>query len=178
VSDRPAFFGFPNPVNELAARTVAAGVVAMCIAFFATRQGWLLLPVTYGFWARVATGPKASPLGQIAVRLVAPRLGPARPVPGPPKRFAQAMGTTFSTAALVSWFGFGWHIAAFGLMSMLVLAALLESAFGICLGCITFAALMRAGVVPDSVCEECAQVTLRHVDPGPATAGLKAAERS
>lgn len=173
-----SFFSFPNPVNELAARTVAAGVVAMCVVAFATRQGWVLIPITYGFWARVATGPKASPLGQIAVRLVAPRLGPARPVPGPPKRFAQAIGTAFSTAALVSWFGFGSHIAAWVLLSMLGLAALLEAAFGICLGCIGFAALMRAGIVPDSVCEECAQVSVRHPHLGPATVGPRAAERS
>jgi hypothetical protein len=34
-------------------------------------------------------------------------------------------------------------------------AATLESAFGICLGCMTFGALMRAGVVPEEVCERC-----------------------
>lgn len=157
-----SFFKFPNPVNELAARTVAAGVVLLCAATLATRQGWLLIPITYGFWARVATGPKASPLGQFAVRVVAPRLGPARPVPGPPKRFAQAIGTAFSTAALVSWFGLGSHTAAYVLVALLGAAALLESAFGICLGCIGFAALMRAGIVPESVCAECAQISLRH----------------
>ncbi len=151
-----AFLSFPNPVNELAARTVAAGVVAMCVVAFATRQGWPLIVIAYGFWARVATGPKASPLGQLAVRLVAPRLGPARPVPGPPKRFAQAIGTGFSTAALVCWFGPGWHLATWVLLGMLTAAAVLESAAGICLGCIAFAALMRAGVIPESVCEECA----------------------
>jgi hypothetical protein len=156
------FFKFPNPVNELAARTVAAGVVAMCIVALVFRQGWILIPIAYGFWARVATGPKASPLGQIAVRVVAPRLGEPRPVPGPPKRFAQAIGTAFSTAALVTWFGFGWHVATWTLIALLGSAALLESAFGICLGCIGFAALMRAGVVPDSVCAECAQISLRH----------------
>ncbi len=156
------FFSFPNPVNELAARTVAAGVVAMCAVAFATRQGWPLIVIAYGFWARVATGPKASPLGQLAVRVVAPRLGPARPVPGPPKRFAQAMGTAFSTAALICWFGPGWHLASWVLLGMLTAAALLESAAGICLGCICFSALMRAGVIPESVCEECAQVSLRH----------------
>ena len=161
-----SFFKFPNPVNELAARTVAAGVVVLCVATLATRQGWLLIPLAYGFWARVATGPKASPLGQLAVRVVAPRLGPARPVPGPPKRFAQAIGTAFSTAALVTWFGFGSHVATFVLVGMLTAAALLESAFGICLGCIGFAWLMRAGIVPESVCSECAQISLRHRDIG------------
>jgi len=164
------FFEFPNPVNELAARTVAAGVVVMCVATLVWGQGWLLIPMAYGFWARVATGPKASPMGQIAVRVIAPRLGPARLVPGPPKRFAQAMGTAFSTAALVTWFGFGLHAATWVLVGMLGSAALLESAFGICLGCIAFAALMRAGIVPESVCAECAQVSLRHPELGASAA--------
>jgi hypothetical protein len=157
-----SFFSFPNPVNELAARTVAAGVVVMCIAALAFRQGWILVPIAYGFWARVATGPKLSPLGQIAVRVVAPRLGEPKLVPGPPKRFAQAMGVAFSTAALITWFGPGWHIATWVLLGMLLSAAFLESAFAICLGCIVFAALMRAGLIPQSVCKECGQVAIRH----------------
>jgi len=156
------FFSFPNPVNELAARTVAAGVVATSILAIASHQGWPLIVIAYGFWARVATGPKASPLGQLAVRVVAPRLGAPRLVPGPPKRFAQAIGTAFSTAALVCWFGPGGHLASGVLLGMLAGAALLESAAGICLGCIGFADLMRAGVIPESVCEECAKVSLRH----------------
>jgi hypothetical protein len=157
-------FSFPNPVNELAARTVAAGVVVMCAVAFATRQGWPLIVIAYGFWARVATGPKASLLGQFAVRVVAPRLGPARPVAGPPKRFAQAMGVAFSTSALICWFGPGWHLASWVLLGMLTSAALLESAGGICLGCIAFSALMRAGVIPESVCEQCAQISFRHTE--------------
>jgi hypothetical protein len=76
------------------------------------------------------------------------------------------MGTAFSTAALVTWFGFGLHAATWVLVGMLLAAALLESAFGICLGCIGFAALMRAGIVPESVCAECAQISLRHPELG------------
>jgi hypothetical protein len=134
----------------------------LSVATLAWGQGWLLIPLAFGFWARVATGPKMSPLGQLAVRVVAPRLGAPRLVPGPPKRFAQAMGTAFSTAALVTWFGFGEHAATYVLVAMLTAAAVLESAFGICLGCIAFGALMRAGIIPDSVCEECGELSLRH----------------
>ena len=152
---------FPNPVNETAARIVAGGVVVMCAATFATRQGWLLVPIAYGFWARVLTGPRLSPLGQLATRVVAPLLGPARLVAGPPKRFAQAMGVAFSSTALVLWFT-GLHAASFTVLGLLTAAAVLESAFGICLGCIVFGALMRAGMIPDEVCEACADVTLRH----------------
>ena len=45
------------------------------------------------------------------------------------------------------------------------IAALLNAAFGICLGCQIFAGLMRLGVIPDTVCEECANIWTRIPDP-------------
>ncbi|MBF6555807.1 MAG: DUF4395 domain-containing protein [Acidimicrobiales bacterium] len=156
-------FSFPNPVNEYAARTVATGVVLMCAAALAFRQPWILIPLAYGFWARVLTGPTLSPLGQLATRVVAPRLpGEPRLVPGPPKRFAQAMGVAFSTSALVLWYGFGLGAAAWVVTAMLGTAAFLEAAFGLCLGCLAFGALMRAGLIPEEVCAACADISLRH----------------
>ena len=77
-------FRFPNPVNDLAARTVAAGVILIALAALLLDAQWLLIPLAYGFLARVLTGPTLSPLGQLAVRVVAPRLGPPRDVPGRP----------------------------------------------------------------------------------------------
>jgi len=156
-------FSFPNPVNDYAARTVATGVVLMCLATVAFDQPWILIPLTYGFWARVLTGPTLSPLGQLATRVVAPRLpGEPKLVPGPPKRFAQAIGVVFSTTALVLWFGFGEHAASFVVVGLLACAAFLEAAFGLCLGCKAFGLLMKAGVIPESVCLECSDLTLRH----------------
>jgi len=67
-------FSFPNPVNEIAARTVAAGVVVMAVFALAFSIPWLLIPLTYGFYARVLTGPTLSPLGQLATRVIAPAL--------------------------------------------------------------------------------------------------------
>lgn len=156
-----SLFSFPNPVNEKAARVVAGVVVVLCAVAIGLGQGWVLVVLAYGFWARVLTGPKLSPLGQLATRVVAPRLGPPRPVAGPPKRFAQGMGVAFSTAAVVLWFGLSLHTAALVVTGMLAGAAFLESAFGLCLGCRAFALLMRAGVIPDQVCEACADVTVR-----------------
>jgi hypothetical protein len=156
-------FRFPNPVNETAARVVAGGVLAMCVAVLALGPKWILIPLAYGFWARVLTGPTLSPLGQLATRVVAPRLGTdPRLVAGPPKRFAQAIGVVFSSTALVLWYGFGLGPAALVVVALLAVAALLESAFAICLGCIVFGYLMKAGVVPDEVCAACADVSIRH----------------
>lgn len=151
-----AIVGFPDPVDEVSARLVAGGVVVMALATIALDQPWLTLVIAYGFVARVVTGPKLSPLGQLVTKVVRPRLDVApRPVPGPPKRFAQAMGATFSLTAALLALGFGATGAAYVVLALLVGAATLESVFGFCIGCRVFALLMRAGVIPESVCERC-----------------------
>ncbi len=153
---------FPNPVNEVSARLVAAGVLVQAVVFVATGWRWLLVPLAYGFVARVLTGPTLSPLGHVVTRVVTPRLGlTARLVPGPPKRFAQGVGTAFTVTAVVAAFGFDSVALARGLVGMVAVAALLESAFAYCVGCKVFAALMRAGVIPESVCAECNDLSVR-----------------
>jgi Domain of unknown function (DUF4395) len=155
-------FSFPNPVNEISARIVAGGVVLLAGATIAFDQPWLTIPLAYGFVARVLTGPTLSPLGQLSVRVITPLLGaPPRPVPGPPKRFAQGMGLVFSATAAVLALGFGERGAAYIVLGLLILAAILESVFAICLGCKTFALLMRKGFIPESVCEACLDISLR-----------------
>jgi hypothetical protein len=158
----PRLFRFPDPVNEVSSRLVAAGVVLLCAATLITRSPWLLVPLAYGFVARVATGPTLSPLGQLVTRVVTPALHvPARPVPGPPKRFAQGIGASLSVAAAMSAFGFGLITPALVLVGAITVAATLESAAGYCIGCKLFALLMRVGVVPASVCATCADIGLR-----------------
>jgi len=156
------FFSFPNPVNDAAARTVAIGVFTMAVVALATNTAWLLIPLTYGFVARVAAGPTISPLGQFAVRVAAPRLTKwQKSVPGPPKRFAQAMGLTFSGATTIVWLSAGWGDARWILIP-LILAAALEGFWGYCLGCTVFGWLMRRGVIPEAICLECADLSRRY----------------
>jgi hypothetical protein len=85
--------------------------------------------------------------------------GPHAMVPGAPKRFAQAVGLTFSASALVAELA-GAHTVAVVLMVGLVMAATLESMLGLCLGCVAFSKLMSWGVIPESVCESCADISL------------------
>jgi hypothetical protein len=151
-------FSFPNPVNEKAARVVAGVVALTGVVILLTGWHWLLVPLAYGFWARVLTGPTLSPLGRLAMRVVAPRLGPPKYVAGPPKRFAQGIGAALTSVAAVLALGFGLDTAADVLVGLLVVAATLESVFAICLGCQIFAVLMRAGVVPEETCERCANI--------------------
>lgn len=160
-------FSFPNPVNEKAARVVAGAVLVAVLVMLATNWYWLLVPLAYGFWARVLTGPTLSPLGWVAQSVVAPRLGDKRPVPGPPKRFAQGMGAVMSTTALVLALVVGSHTAGNVVLILFVPAAGLESIVGYCLGCKVFGLLMRLGVIPETVCAECADISGRL----PATAG-------
>ncbi|MET0895211.1 MAG: DUF4395 domain-containing protein, partial [Acidimicrobiia bacterium] len=107
-------FEFPNPVNEIAARLVAGGVVLMGLATIAFDQPWIIAVLAYGFVARVLTGPTLSPLGQFVTRVIVPRL-PFAPkfVPGPPKRFAQGIGAVFTVTAAILEFGFGLTTAAY-----------------------------------------------------------------
>lgn len=151
---------FPNPVNEYAARSVAGMVVLLCIATLVFRTPWLLWPLALGFVARVASGPRFSPFGQLATKVIAPRLGPPRLVPGPPKRFAQTIGATLSVGALLAFYLVS-PTVSWVLVATIAVAATLESVFGFCLGCAIFARLQAVGVIPASVCEACNDIGLR-----------------
>lgn len=149
-------FSFPDPVNETSARLVAGGVVIMSVTAIGFRQQWLVFVLAYGFVARVLTGPTLSPLGLAATRIVTPRLRVQHKyVPGPPKRFAQAIGATLSVAAVLAIVVWQEPVAAYFFVGLIAVAATLESAFALCLGCKLFALLMRIGVIPESVCERC-----------------------
>ena len=155
-------FEFPNPVNEVSARLVAAGVVLMTLGILVLGQTWLLAPLAYGFVARVLTGPTLSPLGQLATRVLTPALPfEARLVPGPPKRFAQGIAAPLAVSAAVAHFGFGSTGVAVVLVGMITVAASLEAVVGFCLGCKLFALLMKAGIVPEETCEACNNLALR-----------------
>jgi len=156
-----AVFSFPRTINEKAARVVAGVVALTTLITLVTGAYWLLVPLAYGFWARVLTGPTLSPLGRFASQVVAPRLGEPKEVSGPPKRFAQGMGAAMSTAAAVAALVFGADTVADVLLVALLVAATLESVFAYCLGCKIFGLLMRAGVIPDEVCAECADIWAR-----------------
>ena len=151
---------FPRVINEKAARTVAAVVALTGAIALATGAHWLLIPLAYGFWARVLAGPRFSPLAQLATKVVAPRLGPPREVAGPPKRFAQGMGAAMTTLGVAA-LALGWTTVTAVLLALLVTAATLEAALGLCIGCKAFAGLMRAGLIPETVCVECADISGR-----------------
>jgi hypothetical protein len=154
-------FSFPNPVNETSARLVAGAVAVMAILAIAFQQGWLIPVLAYGFVARALTGPKLSPLAWLATRVVTPRLPLRhRHAPGPAKRFAQTIGAVFTLVATGVYFA-GFHVEAYALVGVIALFASLEAGLGLCVGCKAFFVGMRLGIVPPSVCEECAPYVRR-----------------
>jgi hypothetical protein len=156
------FFSFPNPVNEVAVRITAGGVLLMSAALLAFHQPWLLLVLAYGFVARALAGPRLSPLALLSTRVIVPRLTLApRYTPGPPKRFAQSLGALMTVAGAVLAFGIGLTSAAYVVAGLLVVLAGMESLLGFCLGCRIFAVLMALHVIPETVCVECANIWAR-----------------
>jgi hypothetical protein len=161
-----SLIGFPNPVNEKAARTVAAGVLAVSllalVLSLTAGQAWLWLValLALGFVARVLTGPRLSPLGRFAVDVVAPRLGTPKLVAGPPKRFAQAIGAVVTIAGVV-FLAAGLPRLTQVALGLMIVAAGLESIFAYCIGCKLFGGLMRLGLVPEETCEACANIGAR-----------------
>jgi hypothetical protein len=166
ATDTERLFSFPNPVNEKAARSVAGGVVVLgvltLVLSLTAGTGWLWLTVVLalGFLARVLTGPKLSPLGQLATRVIAPRLGEPNLVAGPPKRFAQAIGLVVTGGAAVATALGGYGLAQI-LVAVIIVAATLESVFALCIGCKVFAGLMKLGLIPEETCAACADISLR-----------------
>ncbi|MCX8214723.1 MAG: DUF4395 domain-containing protein [SAR202 cluster bacterium] len=149
-------FSFPNPVNEISARVVAAMVVVLSITAIITGEPLLFAALAYGFVARVATGPTLSPMGLLATRVIVPALGnPSRPVPGPPKRFAQTIGLIFSVTALLLLLLTETAAPAKTVVGVLTIFAALEAFVGFCAGCFAFRQMIRFGLVPQSVCREC-----------------------
>ncbi|MGH2948032.1 MAG: DUF4395 family protein, partial [Solirubrobacteraceae bacterium] len=69
------------------------------------------------------------------------------------------MGAAITTAAAALALA-GATTGADVLLAAIAVAAALESALAFCIGCQIFALLMRAGVVPESVCAECASLDL------------------
>ena len=80
-------------------------------------------------------GPRKHPYGLIFAKLVAPRLAPVTErEPVPPLKFAQLVGFVFAVVGVV---GFATGVSALGLAAtgFALVAAFLNAAFAICLGC-------------------------------------------
>ena len=152
---------FPNIVDEVAVRLIAGVVLVLGVVALATQQWWLYLVLAADFILRAGWGPSASPVAQLVRRWIRPRVSAApRYTAGPPKRFAAAIGAVLTVAASSLWLA-GTTVPVVIIGVVMVVFPALESLGGICVGCIVFGWLMRLGVIPESVCLECADISRR-----------------
>jgi hypothetical protein len=96
-------------------------------------------------------GPRRHPYGLLFQRLVAPRLGPVtEKEPVPPLKFAQLVGLVFAVVGVV---GFGAGVPLLGLIAtgFALVAAFLNAAFGICLGCQIYPLVARLRRAPSPI---------------------------
>ena len=128
-----------DPRGQRFAATLTSVVL---IVVLATGWGWLALAQAVVF-AITAADPRRGPYPLIYRALVLPRIGPpAEREPAAPVRFAQLVGFAFLTVAAIGYLSgataLGVTFAALGL-----LAAFLNAAFGLCVGCEVYLAMRR-----------------------------------
>jgi hypothetical protein len=132
--------------------TTVVIIATLIASAFSNAAAAVILGLQAVVFAIGATGgPRQHPYGRIFATFVAPRLGPVTDrEPVPPLKFAQFVGFLF---AVVGAAGFAFGIAALGLTAtaFALVAAFLNAAFGICLGCQLYPLVTRFRRTPASV---------------------------
>jgi hypothetical protein len=139
-----------RPLDPRGPRLAAAlTTVVLAVVLLADRSpvGLALLAAqTLVFALGALVGPAATPYAWVFRRFVRPRLAAPSALEDPrPPRFAQAVGLSFTTVALVAMLV---GATAVGLVAVgaALAAAFLNAAFGLCLGCELYLLLRRARV--------------------------------
>lgn len=122
--------------DEHVVRIIAAQVVAIAAISLVTQWIFPMVLLILDFALRAFTR-QPSPLALVAKKTVLQAgLGP-RPIFAAPKKFAATLGFLFSLTACILLL-FHQNSAAFITISILIVCAILESAFKICLGCYVY----------------------------------------
>ncbi|NUS57231.1 MAG: DUF4395 domain-containing protein [Streptomycetaceae bacterium] len=123
-------------------RFAAAVTTVVLIVIALTRSGWLAAAQAVVF-AIGALSAKHAPYGALFRTLVAPRLKPATAFePAEPVRFAQAVGFVFAAVAAIGFLA-GAPVVGLVATAFALIAAFLNAAFGLCLGCEAYLLLRR-----------------------------------
>ncbi|BCJ26582.1 hypothetical protein Asera_06900 [Actinocatenispora sera] len=125
--------------------TTAVFVAVLVLAFASPLAAAIVAGVqTVVFAIGAFAGPRSAPYGLVYRYAIAPRRGrPSELEPVAPVRFAQAVGLVFGALATV---GFGTGVVALGVVAaaLALVAAFLNAAFGLCLGCEVYLLYRRA----------------------------------
>jgi len=123
-------------------RFAAAVTSLVLIAVMVTGSGWLALAQAAVF-AAAALSPRRAPYGLLYRAVLAPRLDrPTELEPAAPVRFAQLVGLVFSLVAAVGYLA-GEPVVGLVFTGFALVAAFLNAAFGLCLGCEVYLAFLR-----------------------------------
>jgi hypothetical protein len=162
VSAQPRF---PRVVDDVTVRLIATVVLILAVAALGLHQWWIYAVLAVDFILRTTSGPRTSPVALGVQRFVRPRVSALRrPTAGAPKRFAAAIGAALTAVAAVLWvLGIAGPVVVTIGVVMIVFPAL-EAVLGLCVGCKAFGVLMRLGMVPEEICLECADISLRQVN--------------
>jgi hypothetical protein len=128
-----------DPRGQRFAATLTSIVLVVVLA---TGWGWPAVAQTVVF-AITAADPRRGPYAYVYRALLLPRLGPpADREPVAPVRFAQLVGFSFLAVASVGYLA---GLTALGVVftAFALLAAFLNAAFGLCLGCEAYLAIKR-----------------------------------
>jgi Domain of unknown function (DUF4395) len=123
-------------------RFAAAVTTVVLVAVLVTGSGWLALAQAAVF-AVSALSPRYAPYGLLYRAVLAPRLGrPTELEPAEPVRFAQLVGLVFSLVAAAGYLA-GSAVVGLVFAGFALVAAFLNAAFGLCLGCEVYLAFRR-----------------------------------
>jgi hypothetical protein len=130
-------------VDPRGQRFAAALSAAVLIAVIVTGSAWVLAAQAAVFGAGAVFGLRYAPYGLIYRALVRPRLGPPAELEDEaPPRFAQGVGLVMSVIGVV---GYAVGLVPLGLAAaaLALMAAFLNAAFGLCLGCEMYVLIRR-----------------------------------
>jgi hypothetical protein len=116
---------------------------AVLIAVLITGNAWLLAAQGVVFAIGAGFGLKYAPYGLIYRYLIRPRLGPPEELEAEaPPRFAQGVGLVFAVIGVI---GYATGITGLGIVAtaFALIAAFLNGAFGLCLGCEMYLLIRR-----------------------------------
>ncbi|MBL8932696.1 MAG: DUF4395 domain-containing protein [Kineosporiaceae bacterium] len=129
-----------DPRGPRVAAALTSAVLALVVL---TGSVWLLLAQAAVFAIGAVAGPQATPYGWLYRRLVRPRLGPPTELEHPaPLIFAQRIGLAVTGLGVVL-AALGVSGAAVGAAALAFVAAFLNAAFGLCLGCELYPVIAR-----------------------------------
>jgi ammonia channel protein AmtB len=129
--------------------TTAVPVVALIVSATSPLAAAIILgPQAVVFAIGALGGPHRHPYGRMFATVVAPRLGPVKErEPVPPLKFAQLVGFVFAVCG-VAGFAAGTSLVGVIATAAALVAAFLNAAFGICLGCQLYPRVARFRQIP------------------------------